>query len=147
MNCPDCGVAPKKEHQEGCDVARCVGCGQQQLSCDVHIDTPMQTWTGLWPGVEECQEWGWYLAPGLEDLNRLYTDDYIEWSGERQRWVRKQMAWYLPQDGGWSHLAPSKHSRTACGWNLLHSKGLPREVQAGEDVPRCDRCEQKQREQ
>ena len=55
------------------------------------------------------------------------------------------MAWYLAQDAEYAHLAASKHSRTACGWNLLNSRGLPREVAPGEDVPRCARCEAKHR--
>ena len=59
--------------------------------------------------------------------------------------LARAMAWWLAQDAEYAHLAPSKHSRTECGWNLLHSKGLPREVKPGEDVPRCARCEQKQR--
>jgi len=57
----------------------------------------------------------------------------------------RPMAWYLPKGGERAHLAPSKHSRSMCGWDLLYSKGLPREVNPGEDIPRCARCEQKQR--
>lgn len=66
--CPDCGVVPGKRHEEGCDVARCVICGQQQLQCDPEEEhgltgpdlPPMQTWTGEWPGEAECREWGWW---------------------------------------------------------------------------------------
>jgi hypothetical protein len=66
--CPDCGVAPGQRHQEGCDVAHCVICGQQQLQCNPRREhglrkadwPPMQTWTGEWPGEAECREWGWY---------------------------------------------------------------------------------------
>jgi len=55
--CPDCGVRPGTRHQEGCDVARCVVCGEQQLQCDPAANhgltgdatPPMQIWTGSWP--------------------------------------------------------------------------------------------------
>jgi hypothetical protein len=66
--CPDCAVTPGQRHKEGCDVARCVVCGQQQLQCDPEAEhgltgpslPPMQTWTGEWPGYVECREWGWW---------------------------------------------------------------------------------------
>lgn len=67
-NCPDCGVTPGQQHHEGCDVARCVVCGMQQLQCNPRREhglaganlPPMQTWTGQWPGDAECREFGWY---------------------------------------------------------------------------------------
>lgn len=59
-------------------------------------------WTGIWPGVMECQEFGWYskMRPGLagwwvcdiddpqgtEDLNRLYTE--AVWSRKKGRFIR-----------------------------------------------------------
>ena len=53
--CHDCGVSPSEKHKHGCDVARCVNCGGQCLSCD--CDEPSEDmWTGLWPGIKECYE-------------------------------------------------------------------------------------------
>jgi UDP-N-acetylmuramyl tripeptide synthase len=53
--CPDCGVKAGTPHEDGCDVARCLNCGGQALSCDCKIVTP-DVWTGLWPGIKECYE-------------------------------------------------------------------------------------------
>jgi hypothetical protein len=61
---------------------------------------PRLPWTGEWPGLLECREFGWYakLVPGKgwqscskddpqahEDLNRLYYD--AVWSPELGRFV------------------------------------------------------------
>lgn len=101
-DCPDCGVRPGEEHHEACDVARCLMTGMQRLTCLEEHDHGRQAWTGRWPGVAECVEFGWwaYLAPGCgwvrcdgpgwtgatPDLNRLPVD--ATWDRERERWVR-----------------------------------------------------------
>jgi hypothetical protein len=83
--CGDCAVLPGERHEEGCDVARCVGCGQQALQCDRHLDRPMQTWTGRWPGSEEIEE-------GLaRDLNHLAAcglgpEPILLWDRDLERW-------------------------------------------------------------
>lgn len=102
-------MEPGQEHQEGCDVARCVGCGQQTLQCSKHLDTPMQTWTGIWPGVVECQEFGWYCyedptsreywvqcdkdhPQAREDLNRLAVaaaTGQVRWDSTAQRYFMR----------------------------------------------------------
>lgn len=87
--CHDCGVAPGELHKDGCDVERCPNCGAQRLSCDCKDDVmPRLRWTGVWPGVMECQEFGWYVPHGsmlFEDLNRLYVD--AVWDRETGRFV------------------------------------------------------------
>lgn len=53
--CPDCRVKIGKKHTVFCDVARCLKCGGQKLSCECrggHGDV----WTGVWPGIQECYE-------------------------------------------------------------------------------------------
>jgi hypothetical protein len=61
-------------------------------------------WSGIWPGVEECQEFGWYAKfkpgeggwircdkddpEGSEDLNRLCVE--AKWDREKQRMVKRE---------------------------------------------------------
>ena len=54
--CPDCGAEPCEQHEDGCDVARCTVCGIQAIQCYEHLDAPIETWSGLWPGIKECYE-------------------------------------------------------------------------------------------
>lgn len=122
--CPDCGVAPGEEHLDvGCDVARCLAFGGQRLSCEMGVaaflqaeygkpftgaeehDCGRDVWTGVWPGVAECIEFGWYAyfeepKPGQQygrwvqcsadhpkaqpNLNRLIED--AVWDPEARRW-------------------------------------------------------------
>ena len=53
--CPDCAVKVGQVHEDGCDVARCLDCGGQLLSCDCNSGAS-DTWTGMWPGIKECYE-------------------------------------------------------------------------------------------
>jgi len=73
-NCPDCGVLPGQQHQDGCDVDRCPDCKIQKLQCNCGSDKH-DTWTGLWPGVKECQElelicWDTATNSWMYDLNK-----------------------------------------------------------------------------
>lgn len=107
--CPDCGVRVGKPHKSGCDVARCVLDGEQRLQHELfgwrgrcEDGCAPDTWSGEWPGVQECEEWGWYsiFVPGqgwvivpegtpeaTADLNRLHRD--AQWDRETQKWVKK----------------------------------------------------------
>ena len=102
--CPDCGAKPGEQHNDGCDVERCPNCGGQMISCDCdcegEIEIPRLPWTGEWPGVMECREFGWYakLIPGRgwvscanneagagEDLNRLARE--AVWDKQQGRFI------------------------------------------------------------
>jgi len=118
-NCHDCGAKPGELHKPGCDTERCPACGGQALTClntspccgkiiasccgEVIKEEELIPWTGIWPGVEECREFGWYSKfkpkeggwlkcnkddpEASEDLNRLYVD--AVWSREKKRFVLK----------------------------------------------------------
>lgn len=102
IECPDCGVFPGNKHLDGCDVERCPDCGGQIISCccEGDLTMPRLLWTGEWPGVAECREFGWYSKmvdgkgwvecnkdePGAtEDLNRLLKCGV--WDKDRGRYV------------------------------------------------------------
>ena len=73
------------------------------ISCCCRRHPPLDDrmpWTGLWPGVAECREFGWYARlvkgqgwvacaarePGAtEDLNRLHVE--ARWDRARKRFV------------------------------------------------------------
>jgi hypothetical protein len=106
-NCPDCGVFPAILHKPNCDVARCMNCGNQYISCTcpVHL-AHRDVWIGEWPGKADCREFGWYCRDAddigqagsvgwircnkgdvgaTEDLNRLATD--AVWDKKLRRYV------------------------------------------------------------
>src|SRR6187549_1818005 len=96
-SCPDCGIDPGNLHLDGCDVARCRDCGGQLLSHGILVDCAgdsSDTWTGVWPGVAEAIEFGWFTNssfPGgvMPDLNRMHwAYGEVEWCKEQERWVR-----------------------------------------------------------
>lgn len=53
--CPDCAVQVEQPHIDGCDVARCLRCGGQALSCKCKT-AANDIWTGMWPGIQECYD-------------------------------------------------------------------------------------------
>jgi hypothetical protein len=93
--CWDCGAKVGEPCLDLCDVACCLVTGRQRLSCGEDHDCGRYVFTGWWPGVRECREFGWYIdnVPGFdgptEDLNRLaiaaaYGE--IRWDREAQRY-------------------------------------------------------------
>jgi hypothetical protein len=109
--CQECDAKPGELHQLGCDVECCSRCGHQLLLCEHSLgsekpppDNERMPWSGEWPGVAECREFGWYAkinraGPGwvtcapddeeaIPDLNRLRSD--AVWDRQRKRFVRKR---------------------------------------------------------
>lgn len=109
-SCYDCGVEPGELHADGCDIARCLATGGQRLSCYGRHEPPLpgtnpcgqDRWSGMWPGVAECRELGWFcvMEPGkgwvsvpegtpgaMEDLNRLAVE--AVWDRARGRFGRR----------------------------------------------------------
>lgn len=100
--CPDCGVAIGHNHGPGCAVERCPMCGRQYIGCD-HLLTDSDNllpWTGIWPGVEECREYGFWCKwsdnrgwvpcdaddpDASEDLNQLIMT--CTWDQSQRRYV------------------------------------------------------------
>jgi hypothetical protein len=68
--CPECGVPSGQYHRNGCDVELCPYCGDQLVGCVCPGVLPplddRMPWTGVFPGEEECREFGWFaqLLPG-----------------------------------------------------------------------------------
>jgi hypothetical protein len=108
--CHDCAVSPGEKHKDGCDVARCLECGFQRISCE-HEESDLgwgEIWTGEWPGELECREFGLWVKnwddrnPGwvkttaedpvaIEDLNALHelaATGMVRWNG--RRWVKPE---------------------------------------------------------
>jgi hypothetical protein len=104
--CPDCDVGLGKFHKTGCDIDQCPYCGRQLISCRCRRTPPLDDrmpWMGVWPGVAECHEFGWFarLVPGkgwvpcksdepgaVADLNRLHME--ARWDRGRKRFVLGQ---------------------------------------------------------
>ena len=75
---------------------------EMQARWDAEWGKRRLSWTGVWPGVAECVEFGWYsrmtaagwrscdkAEPGAtEDLNRLRT--HAIWDADAGRFVRRQ---------------------------------------------------------
>jgi hypothetical protein len=102
FKCPDCGVVKGELHECGCDVERCPECGGQLLSCGHTVkDSDRMPWTGRWPGVDECEEYGLYAYyssdagwvkcgkndPGAgPDLNAL--PEVCSWDKNLKKWTK-----------------------------------------------------------
>jgi hypothetical protein len=97
--CPDCQVAIGEQHDDGCDVARCLATGGQRLMCEMLGGRPIvvevagepmldsindghdcgrDEWSGRWPGEAECEEFGWYayFVPDGDPSWRSCDADY-----------------------------------------------------------------------
>lgn len=93
--CHDCGVQPGEAHDSGCDVERCSVCKGQWISCGCEDHDPEQSkWTGLWPGIAECRELGFWCVerPGTNHpLGGWFwpcTKDYPGAREDLNRWAR-----------------------------------------------------------
>lgn len=90
--CPDCAVAPGVQHEYGCDVARCTGCGTQHLMCGFMSNCEggePTVWKGTWPGDVEVEE---YQLQDLNDLYDLAGQGELKWSREAERWIRQEQS-------------------------------------------------------
>jgi hypothetical protein len=88
-SCGACGARAGTRHWEGCEIARCIVCGERDCEpAEEHGLTgaetpPMQTWTGLHPDEQELYEWGWYgrwtvagpYSPGRPDTGEFVPCD------------------------------------------------------------------------
>ncbi|GGN23820.1 hypothetical protein GCM10011609_76900 [Lentzea pudingi] len=83
--CPDCAVSIDEEHVDGCDVARCLVTGLQQLSCPHDHDCGIDVWTGRWPGDADCERLDLMIGLGLPDVRRLYLE--AAWDPASRQWV------------------------------------------------------------
>ncbi|MFE3182714.1 YgjP-like metallopeptidase domain-containing protein [Streptomyces violascens] len=94
--CPDCTTPPGALHADRCDIARCAITGFQRARC--HPGNTCNTvWTGQFPGIPECAEYGFYCRPtpdgyepcnaddpgAMHDFNRLYRE--CRWDLSTQR--------------------------------------------------------------
>jgi hypothetical protein len=99
-------VFPGQYHRNGCDIELCPYCGDQLVGCVCAAPLPPLDdrirWEGVFPGVEECQEFGWFAQlipgrgwmpcaeeePGAEpDLHRLHEEAL--WDRVGKRFVRR----------------------------------------------------------
>lgn len=81
QTCHDCGVKPGEKHLGGCDVARCLICRGQYLSCGCGDDGYGDVWDGMWPGTRECYEQG--LVSMWQGKGRLLEDGYLTFDFNR----------------------------------------------------------------
>jgi len=89
-NCPDCGVAPGEQHFDGCDIEFCSECMLQRMICDCEGHDPELTrWTGLFPGIAECRELGWYVQidPRTHLIGPRCEADHPHASEDLNRWA------------------------------------------------------------
>lgn len=119
--CPDCAAPVGFEHDDGCDVARCLYTGGQRISCDEWADEDVElfdethdcgrdVWTGEWPGKADCRRLGLWCRDGdrsrgepsfvpcapddegaMPDLNRL-REGAFRWDPITCWWERWERA-------------------------------------------------------
>ena len=98
--CYDCGIASGMKHKYGCAIEICPLCAEQALSCSCQRNDEWvrrrAPWTGEWPGIAECREFGWYVryVPG-QGMVRCDKDD----TGATADLARFS-AWFNQQAGG-----------------------------------------------
>jgi len=82
--CHDCSVSIGSKHLVGCDVARCLKCGRQRLSCDCDDSGDGDIWTGLWPGYIECYEYGLVCRWEKQDALHEENDEQFDLNTEAE---------------------------------------------------------------
>lgn len=98
-----CGMDPADLEEEHPDIYTNGPTGEMEAAWDREWESRRIPWSGEWPGMDECREFGWYCRenpdgnpfwvrcekdePGArEDLNRLYLEG--RWDVDAQRFVR-----------------------------------------------------------
>ena len=80
--CSDCGVGIGTPHLDDCDVALCLFCGQQRITCDCPT-TGQSVWTGKWPTTQPNRELfelrgkTWYLRNIHGPLARVNRHGHV----------------------------------------------------------------------
>src|SRR5262249_30050280 len=105
--CWDCGALPGSPHERGCFVEQCAYCGGQAVSCCCRGSRRARKvrlpWSGEYPGLAECREFGWYARavpggwepcgpddPGSQgDLNRLHGKE-AEWDSAQMSFIKRE---------------------------------------------------------
>lgn len=93
-DCPDCRADVGHPHHDACDIARCLHTGLPRFGCEGDHDCGSDAWTGEWPDVQACLEYGFVVTyPGVHgvypDTNRLYAEAH--WDPARRRWVKSDV--------------------------------------------------------
>jgi hypothetical protein len=95
--CPDCGVKKEEKHHINCDVARCLKCGGQKLSCGCRGGYG-DVWEGMWPGTKECWKKKYvaiWVGGGPFDSGEPIFD-YTRLAAEKMKPSVNQIAQHIP---------------------------------------------------
>lgn len=93
--CPGCLANVDSPHGDGCDHAKCPGCGEQLIfhDCEVGGQDQPAIWHGVDPRAEVARELNWWTtAVGIDHLVEDYTRvvvavamDMVRWNPDTQR--------------------------------------------------------------
>ena len=108
-DCPSCGVKPGEKHKDGCNIEGCPLCGERGLTCECENipDGEHRVYTGLFPGTEECLEYGLWCKwedekgwvrcdesdpaarPDVGALADLRHYGYLKFDRAEKKWILK----------------------------------------------------------